>query len=66
MTKLTYKVEGIEYTTYAQALTATKGGRYRLHRIYTSVPEEYPVNEERRARRIAAIRRHAREKASAN
>lgn len=55
MTKLTYKVNGVEYSSYNKAVTATKGGRYRLHSIYTPIPEATNVDPEKRVKRVSAI-----------
>ena len=61
MTKLTYKVNGVEYSSYSKAIAATECGRHRLHSIYTPMPEiGQNVDPEKRAKRIAAIQAKAR------
>lgn len=54
-TKLTYKVNGEEYTSY-QAAVAAAGAHGKITRVYTPLPNWTSPDPEARARHIAAIK----------
>ncbi len=54
MTKLTYKVDGNEYTSY-QAAVAAAGTKSKITRVYTPMPEHESPDPVARAKRMAIM-----------